>query len=252
MRFVRKRTLIVLAALMANAAHAQPPLDEAALAIDEAEFEDALDLLRRAEEGPLDLPALRRLLSLRALALFGLRDDDALARALADYATVGPEALEGPPRLAQLYAEARMRVSPSRLDVDARFEGEVAIIAARWDPAPHALSREVRVHAQVGDRGWEVGEGALRLAREGDAVSYYVEALGPGGVVLSREGSRESPRVLGHLDGVREAPSRLPSRRPLRLGFGIGVAVAVVAAVVAAILVTRPRGLELVGPVPES
>lgn len=246
---MRKRTLVVLVAMMANVAHAQP-LDDAAFAIDEAEFERALELLARAEEGPLDLAGLQRLLALRALALFGLRDDDALARALADYATIGPEALEGPPRLAQLYAEARLRATAPRLDVDARLEGDVAVVEARWDP-PHPLSREVRVHARSEGAEWESGTGSLRLPRGEGGVEYFVEAIGPGGAVLSREGSRGSPRVLGRLDGVRETPNRQAARRRLRLGLGIGIAVAVVAAVVTVVVLTRPRGLELFGPVPE-
>jgi hypothetical protein len=152
-------------------------------------------------EARSDLPAgdLLPLLALRGTAEAMSEDALALARTARAIVELGPawHAPEGAPEAFRAALdEARIaQPEPPELDVDVYpADGALRIVIECDDDVD--LVRGTRLAWRVGgERAWHRSE-----AREervaglaGTPVEYYVEALGPGGVVVAREGSARIP-----------------------------------------------------------
>jgi hypothetical protein len=152
-------------------------------------------------EARSDLPAgdLLALLALRATAEAMSEDALALARSARAIIELAPawQAPEGAPEAFRAALdEARIaQPEPPELDVDVYpVEGALRIVIECDDDVD--LVRGTRLAWRAGgERAWHRSEASEeRVAGlAGTAVEYYVEALGPGGVVVAREGSARAP-----------------------------------------------------------
>lgn len=192
---------ILVGALLFGAptAHAQSAALEVGRRLSEsAHFERALVALDRADEEPLTREERSRLYATRAMVAFALgRPDDAradLARMLAMGAEDGLPPSAPPPLMEMVEELRREGVRPPRISSDARVEDGVARVEVTAEGGADLL-RETRLWADAG--GWRaVGTLEERLEPGGPPLRWYAEALGPHGVRLATEGTRELPNVL--------------------------------------------------------
>lgn len=234
-------------------AHAQPSLEGAERALENADFERALtDLEALAADESLGLAAVEvaRLLRLRAVAAAALgRDDDARTtlRALSTLlAGAEPGAL--PPALRALYTEVR---SDAPLNVQVSLVRDVggqvrAAVSVRDDPA--SLVRYVVLRCAVGEREVARTRGDRLVVREASGLRCAATAVGPGGYVLAEH---EVPWVAsGSLEGEDDwnPYEEPPPRRVGAIVGGVLAGVVVVAGVIALAVVLGGRGTTLDGP----
>jgi len=192
----------------------------------EADLEGAVESFARAEAADdLSESDLATLYATRALIHRALGDTSAVEADLGRLAVVAPGHRfdeSAPPDVVESFD--RMRAQGGNVEVQAEAEatptGTRLTGRAVRDPAD--MVREVRVHART-DGEWQTAPNVVEITGN-TMVSYYAEAHGPGGVVLGRHGSRESP--LEHGGGS------FPW-----LWVGIGAGAVVLAAVIIAIAV---------------
>lgn len=177
----------------------QAPLDEAErLIVEEAGFEAALDQLAVvAREGELDREGAVRLLALRAVVELALERGDAAGRSLRQLHQLDPAHAFPrwvPPRVRDAFAAvAEAPPPPLGVSAVAGHEGEVVQVVVAVEGDAHGLVERVRIHARPPEGEWVTHLGHTLEVRA-EALSYYVEVLGPGGAVLVADGSREAPR----------------------------------------------------------
>lgn len=220
---------LVLSATTVVRAHEK--VDDARALYEEARFADALVALGEAEQGDdLTRDDLSELYALRAGIHLAMRDDEAMRSDLTRLHVVDPTFAFGPrasPDLARVHAEVGAEsVGTLRLVADpSPVRGGVSVAASLTGDSL-GMVRAVRILGRSGEGAWQSAEDSP-LFVEGQRVEYYVEALGPGGVVLAQVGSRSEPeRFRAAATPPSEAPAR--SRRALVWGL-VGAAVALVA-----------------------
>jgi hypothetical protein len=153
-------------------------------------------------EARTDLPAseLLPLLILRARAHAALGDAAALsldARTLVAVAPSWQAAADAPEALRAAVDEARVAApAPPSLEVDVySAPGAARLVVDVEDPL--GVVRGTRLASRLaGDDAWRttVGHEVVVRGQTGERVEYFVEALGPGGVVVARVGSATAPR----------------------------------------------------------
>jgi hypothetical protein len=222
-------------------ARAHDGVDRARALLEEARFDDALELADEVERGGgLDRAALLDVLEVRAVAAHALgRHADALT-ALRTLASVAPSHVLGPqvnPQLRERFDELRAETDPLRVEVTEESDGAAVVLRAEVTGDTLSLVRRVDVNARTGDE-WRTEEGSIRL--EGDdlrvRVAWYAEAFGPGGAVVATEGTRAEPRIFVP-SGVGEDGGLSPW-----IFVGIGAGVLVVAAVIIIAAVAASSG----------
>ncbi len=208
----------------------------------EADFDGALAAANAAEAGSsLDRDALVQLLETRVLIQAGLGRPGDLERDVARLAALAPQRPPPPsfpPAVAQ--ALARAQAAAVAIGVDAEVttneDGATLTGAARADAA--GLVRTVRLSARVGDSAWQSSNtGTLTVpVAPGETLSYYAEAIGPGGVVLAAAGSEAEPltRTRAPALAVIPDPEPVPASddTPLFIGLGVGGGVLVLGVVI--------------------
>ena len=241
-RFVR--AVAILATLSPSVALAHPAVDAGRSAFENAEFVEALDAFARAEAADdLDRDALIALFATRAQVHLAMRNEEAMRADLARLATVDPSHAFGrraPPDLRRAFAEIRAE-SPGaiRLAIDASARGDGVSVGATADNDPQGLVREVRVFGRArGASSWERAIDAPLFVSAGGQVEYYVEAVGPGGVVLAAIGSADAPerqssrsRRIVDSEPADSSASAGSDDTALWVVLGIGIALAVSAAI---------------------
>lgn len=241
-RAARSIATVALATLallgpLPSLARAHDGVDRARALLEQARFEDAYAEAVRAEGvGALTRADLIALLAVRGVAAHALGDAECADEALRDLAAIAPRHALGAevnPQLRERFDRIRAEVTPLSLVAREDTEGDPVL---RAEPAGDAqqLVRTIRVWAILGDT-WRETEGELRLDADAlrGAVRWYAEALGPGGAVLARRGSREEPMVYlppGVAGGDDPAPW-------IGLGIGVGVALIVLAVVIGVVVV---------------
>ncbi|MBX3272907.1 MAG: hypothetical protein KF729_21775 [Sandaracinaceae bacterium] len=226
--------LVVCAHAVVSAhAAAQSSVDEGWRRVLAADFDGALAAFDEAEAGTLTRAELVRVFEGRAHVHYALGRAAALEAALARLAAMAPEhrlAPETPPELVERFARLadRRRLT---LEVELTESETEARLEARAEGDPGGLVRHVRVAARVGDGAWlEAQDEPLILPIDAArALAYYGEALGPGGAVVARDGSREAPHLREGASGGDDAPWGW-----IALGAGAAVVIGVVIAIVVA------------------
>ena len=240
MRDVLVVGLVVVAGILPAArAAAHPQIDEAARLYEQGEFEAALELLAEAESGGgLERGDVLSLLITRVLIHVGTGDEEAYRRDLAHIALLDPDYRMGPafpPLVRQTFAAIRQEVTP--VELDARAEAVPAALRVSSTLADEAeLVTQVRINARVSGGPWRrEAAGSLEVpAPAGAQVDWYVEAVGPGGLVVASVGSAESPRRDTLPGGAAAEPVRPPPGGDVDEGgssawIWIGLAVVVLA-----------------------
>lgn len=221
-------------------AHAS--VDEARRLYEEAEFVAALDLLGRATAGDeLTLADLEEVYELRALVHVALGDAAAMQDDLNTLAAIAPdhELDRGmPPDVQRAWAETRAR-APGAIRVVAETETGASGVTVSVEVSGDALHlvRRVRIRGRA-------GEGAVAEAIDaplfvgtptGEEVTYWAEAIGPGGAVLASSGSEASPlRASGAAVGSGDEGGGLEAWPFLVAGGGVLVVGAVIVIAVVA------------------
>jgi hypothetical protein len=187
----------VVSSSIACAANAQDALERALASMEEAEFERAIAELDEAERGELERDALIALYGHRALASFALGRIDRVEVDVARLLALGADAhlpANAPPEVREIMERLfREGAGPPRIDVHARINERRAHVEAEVEGGAD-LVRELLLWART-EGEWSSFRSPLELAVS-DALSYYVEALGPSDVLLATDGTRDRPNVL--------------------------------------------------------
>ena len=209
--------LLAFAAVLVPAAvaAAHPQVDEAARLYEQGQFEAALELLAEAEaSGGLERADVLALLITRVLVHVGLGDEEAYRRELAHIALLDPDYQMGPsfpPLARQTFAAVREEVRPVELSARAEaIPAALRIAVTLTDTADFVA--QVQINARVSGGPWrrEAAESMEVPAPAGADVDWYVEAIGPGGLVVASVGSAQSPRSETLPGGETSEPARPP------------------------------------------
>ncbi len=190
-----------LAGVAPAAAH--PIVDEGRAMAHEARFEEALAAFSRAESASdLTRDDVVALLEGRALVYFALGQNAELERTLAALASLAPDHAPDraiPPDLVARIREAGARVeAPLSLGGGAERRGTSARVHVDVLRDPTGLVRDVRVFVSDGSGGFRTlgGRDEEVVADPARTLEWYAEAVGPGGAVLTSEGTRDAPESL--------------------------------------------------------
>jgi len=186
----------------------------------EARFDQALAAFDRAAASPdLERADLVALLEGRAMVHHARSDDAAFERTARGLASISPDyapSRQVPPRLARRLRTATEGVAPLALEATiAREHTAVVIRASLIGDAGELVTRTV-VSAKVGDAAYadHVGDPVSIPAGPTEAVRYFVQALGPGGVVLASVGSAASPELVPAEEGAGTEPEATSATVP--------------------------------------
>lgn len=251
----RSLALVIVVALSWSATVARADdVRDARRHYERAELERARAALDRAEASDgLTRDGLVELVELSLLVHLAGGDEDAARADVRRLAAIAPEhelGREVPPGMVEaLREQVQARAGPlaARATVE-RGTGEV-IVRGRAVGAPPGLVRAVRVHARAAGGQWADGEGEVTLPVAAGSIEHWVELLGPGGVLLAREGSADAPERF-------EVAAPPPPVEPLAaaeedagpgaaLWIGVGAGAAVVVAVVVIAATVGGRGDDL-------
>lgn len=245
-----RRALIVGLVVIAVAwpsghAAAHPQIDEATRLYEQGELEAALEQLAEAEAGgDLSRRDVLSLLTTRVLIHVGLGNEDAYRRDLAHIAVIDPDYQMGPafpPLVRQTFAVIREQARPIALDARAEPIAAALKIDVTLEDASELVS-QVRISARVSGGPWlrEAGTSMEVPAPAGAQVDWYVDAIGPAGLVVASVGSSEAPRRVALPGAPQTEPAGPVEGGEVDEGgssawiwIGLGAAVLVGAAVLA-------------------
>lgn len=199
-----KRASIALALwLLPSLALAHPGVERARALVDEGSYEEAdAEMTRLLAGNELSRDDLITLYEAHALLDHGRADEASLERTLLALASVSPSHRFGPrfpPDLAARFVEVGRHMGGAlRLAVDRVPTPAGITVEPRVMHDAASIVRQVRVRVFDPASGeWRDAEPPVTAA-PGRELLLFVEAIGPGGAVLSREGSGENPlRVAG-------------------------------------------------------
>lgn len=180
-------------------AHAHPAVDDAQRLYEGAEFASALAALDRAEQADdLTRDELQRALELRLLLHLAMESPERLEADLTRLLTLAPDYRPGdemPPEVHEALESVRPRVAaPLAVRASATEIGDTVRVDASVENDPADLTQGVRVGTRTGDGEPSIGASPASVSiPAGAALLYWAEAVGPGGVVIARDGSAEAP-----------------------------------------------------------
>jgi LPXTG-motif cell wall-anchored protein len=231
----------VLAAHPATA-RAHPAIDDAIARSDEADFDGALRAFERAESlEDLTLDDLASLYAHRAAVHLAIGNAGEARADLRRLVAIQPG------------YELDTSASPALRDaLDGVRATEPLTIAVRTESShgatrfravvshdPGALVRRVRlVVRSIGEGAW-IEASASTYETSGTAFEYFAEAIGPGGVVVAREGSERAPSRVGEVPRAAIATVSPSTGEDTTIWWvigGAGLAVVVAAVVVGAVV----------------
>jgi hypothetical protein len=236
--------------LSTTSAQAHPDLDEGKRLVGELEFDAALDAFGRAlESHQLSREELISLLSERTLVLHALHRQPELVADFVWLAALEPEHIldmRAPPELVGIWKSVRDQAR-GPLTVRMVHEtagGQLRVRAELSGTVPADVMTRIGVRPVGGQ--WEVASGQDQLTLHDAATEYdvYVDAVGPGGLVVARDGSQDAPlRVVAEAPrasaGAGERDDSAAVKRKRRAWIIAGTAAAVVAASLTGFLVAR-------------
>jgi hypothetical protein len=180
-------------------------IDRAVAAFDEADFARALSLLDGVLASErLAASELSQVLSIRARIYFALDRSGDARDAISHLLAVAPTSSipsDASPRYRALFESVRASARPLGIRADAERDDREIRLTASLEGGALGLVRTIAWHVRVDAGEWQALEGAsvvVPAPREA-RVSYFVEALAPGAVVIASEGTRASPTI----DAVR-------------------------------------------------
>jgi hypothetical protein len=238
----------------ASTALAHPLVDHGYRLYEGADFQGALHAFEAAEAASdLTRDDLIKLLEGRALAHLALGNEEPMEATLVQLASVEPDREMGraiPPPMRDAFD--RISGSTQRISITARVEAMPggARVVAEVNGDSGGLVREVRLAGrELDDDRWTSGTGEELsvVASSGATIEYHAAAIGPGGAVITRAGSEESP-LSASTEGVEEGEILTSSEDGDDDGGGvlvpilIGVGAAVVIATVIIIVVAASSG----------
>lgn len=251
----RAAIALLVALATAPSARAQDAVTRAREAFARAEFTASIEAYDEAAAGDgLTRDEVVELLRGRALSKHAANDIAGAERDLVALLSLEPDAALGdmaPPALQRAFARLQGEVrAPLALEVVAEPipDGFRVRTAIREDVA--SLVREVRVHWREGDEWTETRGDDVRVLA-GASLTYFVEAIGPGGAVLASEGSHDEPlearaaRVEVAADAAAE-PSGADV--PLIVGLSVGAAAVIAAVAIVLAVVLAPSGVQIGAP----
>lgn len=229
--------------LVAGQALAHPLVEEGRERMQLAEFDAALEAFARAEDADdLSRDDLIDLLDARAMVHLATSSREEMDRDLSALSSLDPDHLfgpEAPPELSDAFADVvassvgsltvrgSARPVPGGIELSASVEHDTA-----------NLTRGTRIWIRQGSGSWRRASERLVTLPAGGTVDYYVEAIGPGGALIARGGSRAEPLHSEAAPGDSAAPIRSDGE-----GGGVGIwlwlglgAVVIAGGVVAAVL----------------
>jgi hypothetical protein len=231
----------------AGSVRADAPLEAAQARYEEADFEGALLLLEEAAASTtLSRQELVTLLELRAVLRLATGQRQEMQADMARLLSLDPEhafARGAPPELVAAAAALRASgVGPVLVEARAEPTADGARVDADATDE-HGVVRSVMVRTRRDGDGWsELRPPPVDLPLDpGARLAYFALALGPGGVVVARDGSEESPHELvDRRSGATPAPLAAQDDDSTWTFVAIAGAAAVVAiaVVVTAVLVT--------------
>jgi hypothetical protein len=241
----------LLSVLSPEIARAHAAIDDARRLYEDADFEQALAALDRAEASTdLTRDDVVEMLRLRAELHLALGDVPSMELDVLQLLEVDPSAripASAPPEMRDAAERARDRTrGPLAIDATAVPSASGVTIEARPAGDPGGLIARIEVHARVGDGAWSGPSAppATIALPPGERVAYYAEAIGPGGATLVHAGTRDEPRTWGGelAAADRETPSGGVSDE-VWIGIGIGAGVVVLATIViVAVVASQPSG----------
>gem|GEM_PF-3364315 len=250
-------SLLVLACPASAFAH--DDLDAALRHYERAEFDRAVAAFDRAEASPqLTHDELEAVLRGRGLAHHAAGDVGAAEEDLASLLSITPSASlddTTPPAVRRLFERLREEVvqltvegvvlpSSTGYGVSVRVTGDVG-----------SLQRGVRIHYQIDEAQRTIESEHAEILSTASELRYWVEVIGPGGVVLASAGAPDAPLTYGRAAALAEPPSEsIGEAAPSDdTGIIVGVTISIVVvlaalAVVLALVLAPPPDTALTGP----
>ncbi len=259
MRLVLFTPFVLGASLIAPGAHAQtaaargtPALAEARAAYENADFAGTLAALSSMEDDAgLSRDDLLALLELRALTEFATGAGGALDSSLARLLSLEPGYTAGPtaaPRFAAVVETVRARgILPFELAGEARLEAAGVRITLRTVD-PSGLVRAHRIHWREDGREQSAEGSDVLVPTEQSSLSWWGEAIGPGGAVLARTGPPDAAPPVAAEGSPTQPPSGEDATLAIVLGIVAGVALAGGAIVVGIVVADGARADTVVTP----
>jgi hypothetical protein len=217
-----------------------------------ADFEGAIQAFDRAEQGTgLDREGAIRLFEGRAMARWATCDEGGAQRDLGALAALDPDHRfppEAPPELAAAFRRAS-RANGGEVEIEVEWEdgsGRTTLRSRVVHGGEGALVRTIRTHVRVAGGPWRAeNSGDVDvIVPAAERVEAWVEAIGPGGLVVARAGSERQPLVHGGeaaaITGMAMESDSFETvrteERPrddsaIWIGVGVGIALAAGAAV---------------------
>ncbi|MFW5921041.1 MAG: hypothetical protein ACOCUS_04320, partial [Polyangiales bacterium] len=230
-------TFVALAAASAVApvrAAADDALERGVRLAEDADFAGAVEALDVAEQAPeLTRDELVSLYGHRAVVRFALGEREAMRADMARLLAVDRDAelpASAPPPVREAWERVRaVPPEPLRIEVDLDTSGETVHLSTRVQGRPSELVRQALLFARAAEgAAWVQGrDGEVRVratAARGESVQWYAKALGPGGVVIARSGTRANPERVRA--GASVATFEAGEPEPANDGAGGGARVA--------------------------
>lgn len=221
-QMLARALLFFMLALSTAPVHAQRPpveppraaarasLERARAALDRARFIEAVRAYDEAAAGEgLSRADVVELLRGRALARHASRDVAGAERDLVGLLSLVPDADLGdlaPPAMQRTFARLRGEVSaPLSLVAEATPIPDGFSLSARVVEDVASIVREVRV-SWAREGVWEVSTERTTRVPAGERLLWTAEAIGPGGAVLARAGTRQAPEEATRTASIALGP----------------------------------------------
>ncbi len=251
-----RSSVVVCLALFswASTAAAQDALAAGVHAFERADFEGAVAAFDRAEASDeLTREQLEQILSQRALAHHAAGDEGAADEDLSAWLSIAPDASfddRVPPGPRRALERLRPEVAPLAVEAVALPSSEGFAVRARVTGDAFGLVRATRI-VYVHDGVETQLDGTQAQIVEPGTLRYWVELVGPGGVLLASAGDRSQPLQAEHAGTEELAPARPPPSDDTALIVGVtigAVLLAVGISILVGFLVAPPADSTQLGP----
>lgn len=248
-------TATVLALVLAQPAN--PWLAEAKALTAELRFNEALERLDLARSVPGMTPAQRHeLFELRGrcLVAVGKREAavDDFASLLREDPTWEPEREKTPPKVLEVFDDAKTRVYPADFVQLELLPGPIGEVSVKVVDPWHRVAQLFRL-VRVNDAPWDEvevvranGLAAFPLVVPARArVSWYLEARDSGGAVVAHVGTQQEPRLASTMEVDVTAQTLKDTAGPRRITGWVVLGVGVLSVIAGAVLQINGWGLRL-------
>lgn len=238
---------------------AHDDLDAALRHYERAEFDRAVAAFDSAEASSrLTHDELEAVLRGRGLAHHAAGDVGAAEEDLASLLSIAPSASlddTTPPAVRRLFERLREEVVALAVEGVVLPSSTGYAVSVRVTGDVGNLQRGARIHYESASGPETVDAERAEVLSDASELRYWVEVIGPGGVVVASAGSPDSPLTYGRATALAEAPTDPVGEAAASddTGIIVGVTVAIVVvlaalAVVLALVLAPPPDTSLTGP----